>query len=97
MDNGKPVSEADFKRLEEAVDAVVLSPSKADAEQPLKRLEGLCRSLEADMTPYQREKLNDVISCAQEASGSPRNTDHWTRILQQSLGKFRMAAVSNGK
>lgn len=75
MEARKPLSEADFRCLEEAVDTVVLTPSKADAKQPMQRLEALARQLERGLNDYQREKLRDVIACAGQASGSPRDKD----------------------
>lgn len=94
MEPRKPISQADFRRVEEAVDTVVLAPSKVDAKEPLKRLESLARSLEGEMTGYQREKLQEVLAYARAASGSPRDKDHWEQVLKGSLAKLRSAAVT---
>ena len=72
--------------LYEAIDA----PTKTAAKKPIKRLEFRLSRLREQLGGYLSEKLSDAIIYAKQASGSPRDKNHWVTCAKDAWSEFEM-------
>ena len=87
---GHKVNREKLSKIKKLIDDVTYSPTKKDAQIPLRELEYISSTIQhkGEIDAYLAGKLNEVISFAKEASGRVRNKDHWISCVNQSWYVF---------
>lgn len=87
------LSKQELTGLRTLVDEVIYSGSKAEAKTHVRRLESIASQLSPQLDPYLRGKLSEVIAYAKDASGRPRNKEHWLACVEQCWYVFERSAA----
>jgi len=82
------MTEEEINELRGLVDRLICSSSKDDAIRPCRRLELSASMISDRISPYALHKLREVISYAKEASGQPRDKEHWVLCADSSWHAF---------
>lgn len=82
-----------IKQLEEfrvLIDDVVYATSKNEAKLPIKKLEFFVTHLKGVVDPYFHGVMKTIVNHAKEASGQPRNKEHWLTNVEDNWNYLKM-------
>ncbi len=86
------MTEREIKDLWKMVEAVIFSPTKAEAEPFLRELE--LRAASLVLKPKARLRLTEVISYAWQASGRVNDKENWGTAAKSSWHVFKGYALA---
>ncbi|GIK24694.1 MAG: hypothetical protein BroJett006_09400 [Betaproteobacteria bacterium] len=89
------LSKQELTELRVLVDEVIYSRSKAEAKGPVRRLESRAAQLSSQLDSYLYGKLGEIIAYAKDASGQPRNKEHWIVCVEQCWYVFRTRSADD--
>lgn len=82
------LTDAEIKHLRGLVDEVVDASSKAAAKEPTRRLEFAESEIRGRVSGAMATKFGEVVSYAKQASGKPRDKEHWQSAWRASWSVF---------
>ena len=84
--------------LWESIEEVINAPTKKEAQPLLSRLKFQASKIKADIdAPYFKNKLDEVIIYAEEASGRVKNKEYMESCVQQSWYTFENGVKVHNK
>ena len=85
------MNKKDLKKIENLIERIECSSSKADAAPNMRELRSIAASIKAGLDMYGREKLDNLMAYADCASGSVRNKDQAIVDLRTAWSLFESA------